>query len=224
MVIFILFPTGLSILLRAEGVLAQVPASGLRSNRAQNETGLHHLHVFPAEDHRFTGHRLFRAAEKEQPDHLPSHIPSRGNGLWHVHLLQVPHRWVERSVKESLICDTHALLLETGSHATLLGLINSWVHVVMYTYYFLTAFKPELKQSFWWKKHITQVQLVSVEIIVLRPTIMIPVHSITDPILHPDLPLWTSAALQGLQVPGIRALLRTHTECLYVCAVLRLLH
>lgn len=31
----------------------------------------------------------------------------------------------------------------------------------MYTYYFLTAFKPELKQSFWWKKHITQVQLVS---------------------------------------------------------------
>ena len=48
----------------------------------------------------------------------------------------------------------------TGSHATLLGLINAWVHVVMYTYYFLTAFKPELKQSFWWKKHITQMQLV----------------------------------------------------------------
>lgn len=49
----------------------------------------------------------------------------------------------------------------TGSHATMLGLINSWVHVVMYTYYFLTAFKPELKKSFWWKKHITQIQLVS---------------------------------------------------------------
>lgn len=49
----------------------------------------------------------------------------------------------------------------TGSHATMLGLINSWVHVVMYTYYFLTAFKPELKQSFWWKKHITQIQLVN---------------------------------------------------------------
>lgn len=50
----------------------------------------------------------------------------------------------------------------SGSHVTLLGLINSLVHVIMYTYYFLTAFKPELKTSLWWKKHITQVQLVSV--------------------------------------------------------------
>lgn len=29
----------------------------------------------------------------------------------------------------------------------------------MYFYYFLTAFKPELKKSIWWKKHITQVQI-----------------------------------------------------------------
>lgn len=32
----------------------------------------------------------------------------------------------------------------------------------MYIYYFLTSFKPELKQSIWWKKHITQMQMVSV--------------------------------------------------------------
>lgn len=30
----------------------------------------------------------------------------------------------------------------------------------MYGYYFLTSFKPELKNSLWWKKHITQIQLV----------------------------------------------------------------
>lgn len=48
-----------------------------------------------------------------------------------------------------------------GSHGTLLGIINSYVHVVMYTYYFLTSFKQELKNSFWWKKHITHIQLVS---------------------------------------------------------------
>lgn len=30
----------------------------------------------------------------------------------------------------------------------------------MYSYYFLTSFKPELKYSIWWKKHITQIQLV----------------------------------------------------------------
>jgi hypothetical protein len=29
----------------------------------------------------------------------------------------------------------------------------------MYFYYFLTSYKPELRQSIWWKKHITQLQL-----------------------------------------------------------------
>lgn len=47
-----------------------------------------------------------------------------------------------------------------GGHGLLLGMINLYVHGLMYFYYFLTSFKPELKQSIWWKKHITQVQLV----------------------------------------------------------------
>jgi GNS1/SUR4 family len=47
-----------------------------------------------------------------------------------------------------------------ASHPTLLFIINSFVHVIMYSYYFLTSFKPELKQSLWWKKHITQIQLL----------------------------------------------------------------
>ncbi|XP_053670776.1 elongation of very long chain fatty acids protein AAEL008004-like [Anopheles nili] len=55
-----------------------------------------------------------------------------------------------------------------GSHATLLGLINSFVHVIMYFYYFLTSFKPELKRSLWWKKHITQVQLIQFTILMLH--------------------------------------------------------
>lgn len=43
----------------------------------------------------------------------------------------------------------------------MLGLLNCFVHVIMYSYYFLTSFNPELKRSAWWKKHITQLQLVS---------------------------------------------------------------
>lgn len=54
----------------------------------------------------------------------------------------------------------------TGSHGTLLGVINAFVHVIMYSYYFLTSYRPELRDSLWWKKHITQIQLVSV----IRPT------------------------------------------------------
>lgn len=38
--------------------------------------------------------------------------------------------------------------------------MNSFVHVVMYSYYFLTSYNPEMKQSLWWKKYITQIQLV----------------------------------------------------------------
>jgi elongation of very long chain fatty acids protein 7 len=47
-----------------------------------------------------------------------------------------------------------------GGTASVLGIINSFVHSVMYSYYFFTAFKPELKKSIWWKKYITQIQLV----------------------------------------------------------------
>lgn len=40
-----------------------------------------------------------------------------------------------------------------------LGVVNTFVHSVMYFYYFITAFKPDLKKSIWWKKYITQIQL-----------------------------------------------------------------
>lgn len=47
-----------------------------------------------------------------------------------------------------------------GGHSTMLGILNSIVHGFMYSYYFATAFRPELKKSLWWKKYITQIQLV----------------------------------------------------------------
>lgn len=47
-----------------------------------------------------------------------------------------------------------------GGHGILLGSMNLLVHAFMYFYYFLTAFKPELKQSIWWKKHITLFQMM----------------------------------------------------------------
>lgn len=30
----------------------------------------------------------------------------------------------------------------------------------MYGYYFITSYKPEMKKSIWWKKYITQLQLI----------------------------------------------------------------
>jgi elongation of very long chain fatty acids protein 7 len=52
-----------------------------------------------------------------------------------------------------------------GGSLLILGILNAFVHGVMYSYYYITAFKPELKQSIWWKKYITQIQLTQFALI-----------------------------------------------------------
>ncbi|CAG9761109.1 unnamed protein product [Ceutorhynchus assimilis] len=47
-----------------------------------------------------------------------------------------------------------------GGHSTFFGLINTLVHVVMYFYYFLTAFGPATQKYLWWKKYLTTFQMV----------------------------------------------------------------
>lgn len=51
-------------------------------------------------------------------------------------------------------------LYSGGGYATVLGLLNSFVHIIMYGYYFTTSYKSELKKSIWWKRHITELQLL----------------------------------------------------------------
>lgn len=41
------------------------------------------------------------------------------------------------------------------------ALINSFVHVVMYSYYALSCLGPSVQKYLWWKKHITHLQLVT---------------------------------------------------------------
>ena len=48
----------------------------------------------------------------------------------------------------------------SGGHGTLLGLINSFVHIIMYTYYLLAALGPTVQKYLWWKKYITTLQMV----------------------------------------------------------------
>lgn len=50
----------------------------------------------------------------------------------------------------------------SGGHGTFLGLINTFVHIIMYSYYLLTALGPGVQKYLWWKKHITRMQMVSV--------------------------------------------------------------
>lgn len=48
-----------------------------------------------------------------------------------------------------------------GGESVFVGIINSFVHVIMYSYYMFAAWKPEMKETiFKFKKHVTQLQLV----------------------------------------------------------------
>lgn len=46
-----------------------------------------------------------------------------------------------------------------SGHTPFVGLINSMVHTVMYSYYLITIFHENTKKSLWWKKYITQLQI-----------------------------------------------------------------
>lgn len=47
-----------------------------------------------------------------------------------------------------------------GGHTTFCGALNAFIHVLMYTYYFLAAFGPEMQKYLWWKKYLTKLQML----------------------------------------------------------------
>lgn len=47
-----------------------------------------------------------------------------------------------------------------GGHSTFFGLLNTFVHIIMYFYYMLAAFGPHMQKYLWWKKYLTSLQMV----------------------------------------------------------------
>jgi len=47
-----------------------------------------------------------------------------------------------------------------GGHSTFFGLLNTLVHVFMYFYYMVSAMGPRWQTYIWWKKHMTNLQMV----------------------------------------------------------------
>ncbi|VVC28064.1 ELO family,ELO family, conserved site [Cinara cedri] len=54
-----------------------------------------------------------------------------------------------------------------GEQATLPGVINSFIHTVMYFYYFLAALGPQMQPYLWWKKYLTRMQIIQFVIIMV---------------------------------------------------------
>lgn len=47
----------------------------------------------------------------------------------------------------------------TDGHTSFIISLNTFVHVVMYTYYFLSSLGPRFQKYLWWKRYLTQLQI-----------------------------------------------------------------
>lgn len=47
-----------------------------------------------------------------------------------------------------------------GGHSTFFGFLNTFVHIVMYSYYLLAALGPRIQPYLWWKKYLTTLQMI----------------------------------------------------------------
>ncbi|KAG5675220.1 hypothetical protein PVAND_005144 [Polypedilum vanderplanki] len=47
-----------------------------------------------------------------------------------------------------------------GGHSTFFFFLNTFVHIVMYTYYMLAAMGPEMQKYLWWKRYLTMFQMI----------------------------------------------------------------
>ncbi|KAK4298474.1 hypothetical protein Pmani_029185 [Petrolisthes manimaculis] len=74
-----------------------------------------------------------------------------------------------------------------GGSSFLAAMMNSYVHVIMYSYYGLSAFGPSVQKYLWWKKHITCIQLVQ-----FSSAGVLGVRAI---VVGCDFPLWMQYAL-----------------------------
>nr|QXU64617.1 fatty acid elongase 6 [Blattella germanica] len=46
-----------------------------------------------------------------------------------------------------------------GEQGVVIGFLNSFVHVIMYSYYMVAAMGPKYQKYIWWKKYMTRIQL-----------------------------------------------------------------
>ncbi|RWR98932.1 elongation of very long chain fatty acids protein-like protein [Dinothrombium tinctorium] len=47
-----------------------------------------------------------------------------------------------------------------GGHGTFFGFLNSFVHIIMYTYFGLAAIGPRMNKYLWWKRYLTMIQMI----------------------------------------------------------------
>lgn len=68
-------------------------------------------------------------------------------------------------------------IMYAGHQGAICGILNTIIHSIMYSYYFLSALGPKMQKYLWWKKYLTRLQIVSMMIITGAITIRISIRS-----------------------------------------------
>ncbi|XP_077284768.1 very long chain fatty acid elongase AAEL008004-like [Arctopsyche grandis] len=55
-----------------------------------------------------------------------------------------------------------------GGHSTFFGLLNTFVHIVMYSYYLFSALGPQFQKYLWWKKYLTALQMIQFVLVMIH--------------------------------------------------------
>lgn len=55
-----------------------------------------------------------------------------------------------------------------GGHSTFFGFLNTFVHIIMYTYYMLAAMGPSVQKYLWWKKYLTVIQMIQFVLVMVH--------------------------------------------------------
>lgn len=55
-----------------------------------------------------------------------------------------------------------------GGFGTFHSLLNSFIHLMMYTYYFLAALGPKYQKYLWWKKYMTKMQIIQFMLVTIH--------------------------------------------------------
>ncbi|MBN3302382.1 ELOV4 protein, partial [Amia calva] len=57
-----------------------------------------------------------------------------------------------------------------GGQSFFIGMVNSFVHIVMYSYYGLAAIGPHMQRYLWWKRYLTALQLLQFLAMIIHTT------------------------------------------------------
>lgn len=55
-----------------------------------------------------------------------------------------------------------------GGHSSFFGFLNTFVHIIMYTYYMLAAMGPKVQKYLWWKKYLTVLQMIQFVLVLVH--------------------------------------------------------